>query len=70
MEEVVADVALSVSGRAESHQYKWGAGCGGVEGAGNFNLKRIGKGLTLRMSKRIIQSSHQFRGDTTSRYLP
>jgi hypothetical protein len=39
--EVVADVALSVSGRAESQSHKWARGYGGVAGRRTFNLKRI-----------------------------
>jgi len=47
--EVVADVALSVSGRAESQSHKWTRGSGGVGGRGSFNLKHIGNLLTFSM---------------------
>jgi hypothetical protein len=59
--EVVTDVALSVSGRAESQSLKWTRGSGGVGGLRSFNLKRIGNPLTFSMRSVTLEALDQFR---------
>ena len=59
--EVVEDVALSVSGRAESQSHKWARGYGGVGGLRSSNLKRIGNPLTFSMRSVTLEVLDQFR---------